>query len=72
MPAETNHFHDYVCFTAASGKECKIIMNKIWYFFITGFIMTIMSVPLIQTVKADQPVGTQVKSLSQQTIETTV
>ena len=46
-------------------------MNKIGYFFITGFIMTIMSVPLIQTVKADQPVGTQVISLSQQTIETT-
>jgi len=33
--------------------------------------MTIMSVPLIP-VKADQPVGTQVISLSQQTIETTV
>ena len=38
MPAETSHFHDYVCLGAAGGKECMVTMKKILMMILTVFM----------------------------------
>lgn len=39
MPEETSHFHDKMYFITAGGKECKVIMKKIFYLMIAATMM---------------------------------